>query len=175
MAITREKKEAIIDKVGGLLGSARLTVVARYSGLTVADMQTLRREASATSVSMTVAKNRLVKRALESHPAYRDVDMSLLTGQVMLALGEDEVAPAQVVANFGKTHPALEIVGGMTAEGIVLSADEVRALANLPSKDALRAQLVGTIAAPLSGLVGVLGGNVRGLVNVLSARASAIK
>jgi large subunit ribosomal protein L10 len=135
----------------------------------------LRREARENNVAVTVAKNRLVKLALASHDEYKDAETGVLTGQLALAIGDDEVAPAQALANFGKTHPALEIVGGLTREGKVLTADEVKALASLPSKDVLRGQVVGTIAAPLSGFVSVLNGNLRGLVNVLDARAKALQ
>jgi large subunit ribosomal protein L10 len=175
MAITREKKEQVVARVAGLAAAGRLIVLARYSGLSVADMQQLRREAREAGVSVLVAKNRLVRLALSGAEGYKDADLSALSGQLALAIGEDEVAPAQAAAAFARTHPALEIAGGITREGRTLSADEVKSLAALPGKDALRAQLVGTIAAPLSGFVGVLSGNLRSLVYVLNARAEAIK
>jgi large subunit ribosomal protein L10 len=87
---------------------------------------------------------------------------------------EDEVAPAQNLQAFAKTNPTLEFVGAITADGQFMSAEDVKALANLPSKEQLRAMLVGTIAAPLSGFVNVLSGNIRGVLNVLNARAEAL-
>ena len=174
MAITKEKKQAVVAKVASALEHANLVVLARYTGLSVANMQQLRREARESDVTLTVAKNRLVKIALAQAKITLS-DPGVLIGQLALALGPDEVAPAQVAATFAKSHPALEIIGGIARDGRVMSADEVKALASLPSKDVLRAQLVGTIAAPLSGFVQVLAGNVRGLVNVLNARASALE
>lgn len=175
MAITRQKKEAVVTKVSDLMSSAKLTVLANYSGLSVADMQALRRQGKEALVTLVVAKNRLVKLALGQNPTYKKTDTAVLTGQLALAIGEDEVAPAQLLANFAKNHPSLEIVAGIGGDGKLLDAAEVKTLAELPSKDVLRGQLVGVIAAPLSGFVNVLSGNLRGLVNVLNARAEAIK
>lgn len=175
MAISRDKKESIVAKLSNLLGESRLVILARYSGLSVADMQMLRREAKQSEVAVVVAKNRLVKLALAANPDYKETDSGLISGQLLLAIGSDDVMPAQVAAKFGKTHPKLEIVGGFTNDGTILSVDEITALANLPSREVLLAHLVGTVAAPLSGFVNVLGGNLRGLVNVLNARAEAIK
>lgn len=175
MAISRQKKEAVVAKVSDLMDSAKLTVLANYSGLSVSDMQALRRQGKESLVTLVVAKNRLVKLALSRNPAYKQTDTSVLTGQLALAVGDDEVAPAQLLASFAKTHPSLEIVAGISGDGRLLDADSVKALAALPSKEVLRGQLVGVIAAPLSGFVNVLSGNLRGLVNVLNARAETIK
>lgn len=172
MAITREKKELVVGRIADLVSASKLLVFARYTGLTVADMQTLRRAGSAESVTVTVAKNRLVSRVMAEQSLYAGIDMGFLTGQVVLAAGDDEVAPAQIMATFGKKHPALEIVGGLSDDGKFLDADAVKALASLPSKDVLRGQLVATIAAPLSGFVRVLSGNITGLINVLNAQAT---
>jgi large subunit ribosomal protein L10 len=147
-------------------------VFAHYTGLTVSDMQTLRRQGKESGVTVTVAKNRLVKLALRSTAPFGDADLGLLQGQVVLAAGDDEVAPAQVIADFGKKHPELQIVAGLTGEGALIGADNIKALASLPSKDVLRGQLVGTIAAPLSSFVSVMSGNIRGLINVLSAHSA---
>ena len=87
-----------------------------------------------------------------------------------LAMGfDDEVAPARLIFQFAKTHKALEIVGAITGEGQLLSAGQVKALASLPSKEQLLAQVVGTIAAPLSSFMSVLSGNIRNLFYVLNA------
>jgi large subunit ribosomal protein L10 len=106
---------------------------------------------------------------------FADTDTSLLSGQLMYVFNsEDEVAPAQVVANFAKNEPQIEFVGAISADGSLLSTQDVKALASLPSKEQLRAQLVGTIAGPLSGFVNVMSGNVRGVLNVLNARADQL-
>lgn len=172
MAITREKKEQVVTKVADLANTSKLMVFANYSGLSVADMQSLRKKGREQGVTVTVAKNRLVKRALSGVKGFADVDTGMLSGQVLLAAGDDEVAPAQVLAEFAKAKPALEVSGGITSDGEALGVDNIKALAQLPSKDVLRGQLVGTIAAPLSGFASVLGGNIRGLVQALNAQAA---
>lgn len=176
MAISRTKKTEIVAEVSDLLNQSKMTVLTRFAGLSVPEMQELRRNARQQDVAITVAKNRLVKIAVDQTEALKGVDTSLLEGQLGLVFGlEDEVAPAQVLADFAKSHPQIEFVGAYTAEGETLSADQVRELAKLPSKDVLRGQLVGTIAAPLSGFVNVLSGNIRGLANVLNARAQELE
>lgn len=175
MAITKQKKEEVVARVAELINDSKLTVFANYSGVSVKDMQELRRSARESDVKITVAKNRLVKIALANDDVLKSVDTGILEGQLAMAVSPgDEVAPAQVLANFAKTNPSLEIVGAYDGEGKQLSADEVKALSKLPSKDVLRGQLVGTIAAPLSGFVRVVNGNLSGLVNVLNARKEAI-
>lgn len=176
MAISRAKKEEIVAHISELLSESRMTVVMNYSGLTVKEMQELRKNAREQDVVVTVAKNRLVKLALSSNKALKDVSTDVLSGQVGLAFGiSDEVAPAQVLADFAKEHPSLELVGSFNADGAEFSAEQVAELAKLPSKDVLRGQVVGTIAAPLSGFVNVLQGNMRGLVNVLNAQKQALE
>ena len=99
-----------------------------------------------------------------------------MNGQLLYAFNnEDEVAPAQALNNFARENPELQFVAAINENGDVLDADQVKALADLPSKDQLRGMLVGTLAAPLSGLVGVLGGNMRGLVTVLNGRKDALE
>jgi len=176
MAITRQKKEEIVADVQQLLDDGRMTVVMNYRGLSVKQFQALRREAKDNNVRIVIAKNRLVKLAMQGVAHLKDVDPELLNDQVGLAIGmTDEVAPAQVLAEFAKTNPQLELLGAYNADGDVLDQSQVDVLSKLPSKQQLQGQLVGTIAAPLSGFVNVLSGNVRGLANVLNARARSLE
>lgn len=175
MALTKEKKNEVVAEVSDLLSASRLTVVAAYQGTTVKAMQELRRQASDNGTSVKVIKNRLVVKAIKDNDALKDIDTSALNGMLMYAFNsEDEVAPAQALATFAKKQPTIKFIGGITADGNFIDADEVKTLASLPSKDQLRAQLVGTIGAPLSGFVNVLSGNVRGVLNVLNARAEQL-
>lgn len=175
MALSKDKKAEVVSQIAELLSNSKLTVLAKYSGTSVKSMQQLRNQAQQNGTVVHVVKNRLVKKALESNDKFKAVDLSLLSGQLLYAFSnEDEVAPAQNLAAFAKLEPQIEFVGGLSADGQVLSADDIKELANLPSKDQLRAQLVGTIGAPLSGFVNVLSGNVRGVLNVLTARAEQL-
>jgi large subunit ribosomal protein L10 len=175
MALTKQGKKEVIDEVAELLGSSKLTVVAKYQGTTVKALQGLRREAKDNGTKVKVVKNRLVIQALQANEGLKSADTSELTGMLLYAFNaEDEVAPAQVLASFAKKYPTLQFVGGITSDGQFIGSDDVKALASLPSKDQLRGILVGTIAAPLSGFVNVLSGNVRGVLNVLNARAEAL-
>jgi large subunit ribosomal protein L10 len=175
MALSKDKKAEVIKEVSELLNSSKLTVVAKYSGTSVKSMQQLRQTAKDGQTTISVVKNRLVKKAMQDNQKFANTDTGLLSGQLMYAFNsEDEVAPAQVIANFAKSEPQIEFVGGISADGSLLSAEDVKALASLPGKDQLRAQLVGTIAAPLSGFVNVMSGNVRGILNVLKARADQL-
>ncbi|MBI5358001.1 50S ribosomal protein L10 [Candidatus Saccharibacteria bacterium] len=175
MALSKQQKEDIISEVSSLLEASKLTVVANYKGTGVKQLQDLRKQAKETGTKVKIVKNRLVVKALSESEKFKTVDTSQLNEQLLYAFNsEDEVAPAQALAKFAKANPSLVFVGGITAEGEFIGADDVKALSSLPSKDQLRAQLIGTINAPLTGFVGVLAGNVRGVMNVLNARAEQI-
>lgn len=175
MALTKDKKNEIVAEVAQLLASSKMTVVATYPGTTVKAMQDLRLQARENGTQVRVIKNRLVKKAFEQADSHKTADTAVLTGQLLYAFNaEDEAAPAQVLASFAKTNPSLVFVGAFGADGAFMGADDVKALASLPGKQQLRAQLVGTIAAPLSGFVNVMAGNVRGVLNVLTARAESL-
>lgn len=176
MALTRQKKEKLVDKTAKMLAESKMTVVARYQGTSVATLQDLRRQARDSQTTVRIIKNRLVKRALSEVEPLKPTDTAFLTGQLMYAFNaHDEVAPAQVIARFAKEEPQLQFVAGIMADGTVLSADDVGQLAALPTKEQLRGQLIGLIASPLSGFVGVLGGNARSILNVLSAREKQLQ
>lgn len=175
MALSKDKKKEVIQEVSQLLSESKLTVVASYQGTAVKAMQQLRRTARDNGTTVRVIKNRLVIKALSENDKLKDADTAALKGQLLYAFNNtDEVAPAQSLAGFAKTNPTLAFVGAINADGAFLGADDVKSLANLPSKNQLRGQLVGTIGAPLSGFANVLSGNVRGVLNVLSARAESL-
>jgi large subunit ribosomal protein L10 len=174
MAISRDKKQSLVSELGELLGNAKMTAFAAYEGLTVADIQKLRRAAREQNVTIKVVKNRLVRVALEQSEALKTVDTSTLKGQLLYAVSsEDEVAPAQTLANFAKTHEALKLQGGISAEGNLLSETEVKALATLPSKNELIAQVLATLSSPLDGVMNGLSGNLHALLDGVEAKATA--
>lgn len=171
MALSRQQKEAAVAELAELLKESKITVFANYQGLGVRAIQELRKQARENGTTVTVAKNRLVRVALKQNESLKDVDSTALNGQLLYAFNsEDEVAPAQLLHTFSKEHPEIKLAGAIDAEGSTLDEAQVNALAQLPSKDQLRAQLVGTLAGPARGFVTVLSGNARGLLNVLNAR-----
>lgn len=175
MALTRAKKNTLVAKLTELFADAKATASATYTGLSVADLQKLRAEARSNNVMIKVVKNRLVRVAMSELDKFKNTDTSLLTGQLIYAFSnEDEVAPAQVLAKFAKTNPQLKLIAGFDEAGIAQDTASINAIAQLPTKDQLRGQLVGVIASPLSGFLSVANGNQRGLVQVLSQHAKAI-
>lgn len=174
MAITRDKKQSLVAELTDALKSAKMFVFAQYEGLSVAELQTLRRAAREQHVQIKVVKNRLVKVALKENEHLKEADASLLKGQLLYAISaEDEVAPAQTLATFAKKHAALQLVGAISSEGKLLATDEVNALATLPSKNELIAQVLATLSAPLNDTMGGLSGNLHGLLDGIEAKASA--
>ena len=174
MAITRQRKEENVQQLQEQLAELKLMVLTDYRGLSVPEISELRANLRAESISYNVTKNTLLRIAAKNTPAMAAIDPATFTGPMALAISTtDDVAPARVVFQYAKQHDALEIVGGVTGDGTVLSAADVKALATLPTRQQLLGQVVGTIAAPLSGFVGVMGANVRGIVTVLDAIAKA--
>lgn len=173
MALSKDKKHEVVSEVAEALGSSKMTVVAKYQGTTVKALQQLRRDARGNGTKVQVVKNRLVRKALENTDSLKDVDTSALNGQLLYAFNmEDEVAPAQVLATFAKTNPSIEFVGAITALGQFISAEEVKALATLPSKDNLIAQVIATLQSPLNDTVSGLSGNLHALLDGIEAKAA---
>lgn len=174
MAISRSAKEQAVEKLSNDLGRIKLAVMTDYRGLTVREVEELRDVLRKEGVSYRVTKNTLLRLAASNNPALSEIDPKTFNGPMALAMGfDDEVAPARVIFQYAKTHDALEVVGAITADGQVLTAAQVKALATLPTREQLIAQVVGTIAAPLTGFVGVMSGNVRSIINVLNALSEA--
>ncbi len=174
MAISRDKKNALVAEIRELLADSKMTVFAQYQGLSVADVQTLRRAARESGVTIKVVKNRLVRVALEENATYKGIDTSSLTGQLLYAVSaDDEVAPAQVLDTFAKTHPALQFVGAFSGEGALLSADDVKALAGLPSKNQLIGEVVAQLLSPVHDITNALSGNLHALLDGVEAKAEA--
>ena len=174
MAITRDKKHALVAKMVASLTDSELTVFAHYKDLTVADLQELRAMAREAGVSIVVIKNRLVRVALGQVETYKDTDTSALEGQLLYAIStDDEVAPAQILDKFAKTHPALQFAGGFSNEGLALTADDVKALAGLPSKNQLIAEVVAQLLSPVHDTTNALSGNLHALLDGVEAKATS--
>ncbi len=139
-----EKKEAVAA-LNEIFKKSSVVVVAHYSGLTVAQLQNLRKQMRAAGASVQVAKNRLAKIALDGTDAASIVP--LLKGPTLIAYSDDPVAAPKVASAFAKEFDKFVILGGAMGK-TALNPEGVKALATLPSLDELRAKLVGLIQAP---------------------------
>lgn len=174
MALTKPQKDEVVAEVANLLSTSKMTVVAKYQGTTVKSMQALRRQARDNGTQIKVVKNRLVIKAIEQNKVLKDADTSDLQGMLIYAFNtEDEVAPAQILSTFAKTNPTIEFVGAYTAEGLFIGAEDVKALAGLPSKNELIAQVVATLLSPLHDVTNALSGNLHALLDGVEAKATA--
>ena len=154
MAISKDKKNTLVADLTALLSDSKMVVYAKYQGLTVAELQELRKLAREANVKIKVVKNRLVKVAMKEIAAYKDTDASGLTGQLLYALGTDEdFDAAKVLTKFAKAHDKMELIGGFNAEGTALSTEEVKTLGSLPTKNELIAQVVDTLLGGINGIV----------------------
>lgn len=173
MAISKAKKDTLVADLTALLSDAKLTAYARYQGLTVAELQDLRKSAREAGVKIKVVKNRLVRVAMQEIAVYKDTDTTGLTGQLVYAISsDDEVAPAKVLAEFAKTHPALELIGGFNDSGKTMATDEINTLAKMPSKNELIAQVVAQLLSPATDTISALAGGLSGIVSGLEAKAN---
>lgn len=173
MAISKAKKDTLVADLTELLNDAKLTAYARYQGLSVAELQELRKIAREANVKIKVVKNRLVRVAMNEIAVYQDTDTTGLVGQLIYAVSnDDEVAPAKVLAEFAKTHPALELVGGFTGEGVAMNQAEIITLSKMPSRNELIAQVVAQLLSPVEESISGLAGGISGIISGLEAKAA---
>jgi len=173
MALTKSKKDEVVAEVAELLASSKMTVVAKYEGTPVKALQSLRRTGKETGTTLKVIKNRLVIKAIETTDTVKAADTSALNGMLLYAFNsDDEVAPAQVIDSFAKEQPTLQFVGAITADGKFMSAEEVTALAKLPSKTQLIAGIINTLNSPVNNMMSGLTGDLHGLLRAVEAKAS---
>jgi large subunit ribosomal protein L10 len=164
----RAQKQELIATLNAVFRAAGVVVVAHYSGLSVAQMQTLRRQAKQAGATVKVAKNRLAKIALEgTHVAGI---APLLKGPTLIAYSSDPVAAPKVAVEFAKGNERFVILGGAMGQAS-LDVEGVKALASLPSLDELRGKLVGLLHAPATRLVRLLNAPATKLARVVQARA----
>lgn len=174
MAITRDKKQDLVAKLSDALAGAKAVAFAHYNGLSVADMQDLRAKAREAGVQIVVVKNRLVRVAMAESKVFNSTDTANLTGQLLYAFStEDEVAPSQVLHNFAKSNPALALAGGFSGEGLALSSEDAKALAGLPSKSQLIAEVVAQLLSPVHDTTNALLGNLHALLDGVADKAAA--
>jgi len=143
--VDREGKKKSVAALNDVFTQTSVVVVAHYSGLTVAQMQNLRKQMGAAGAKVQVAKNRLVKIAIEGTDTSSIA--GLMKGPTLIAYSNDPVAAPKVAVAFAKDHDKLVILGGAMGK-TALDVNAVKSLATLPSLDELRAKLVGLIQAP---------------------------
>ena len=166
----RSQKEGLVVEMREKLCQASLVVVAQQTGLTVAEATNLRRQVKAASAEFKVLKNTLAQIAVKD-TALAPLT-SFLKGPTTLAYSKDPVAAAKVIVTFANKNDKLKVVGGIL-DGQVLNAAAVKALAELPSLDELRAKILAVINAPATKLALTIKEPGAQLVRVISAKASA--
>lgn len=164
--LTKDQKKQLVKDITEEVKAAKSAVFVDYRGLKVNDLTQLKKNLREKGCGFRVAKKTLIERALKE--AGIVLDVKSMEGQIAITVSPDEVTGAKTINDFGKKNENIKILKGIL-ESNVLEAEEVKALANLPSREEMLARLVGTLNAPISGFVNVLAGNIRGLVQVLKA------
>jgi large subunit ribosomal protein L10 len=163
----------VVEELGQIFESSGVVVVAHYEGMTVAQMQGLRAQMRDAGGSVRVAKNRLAKIALEGQPCASLAD--LLTGMTVLAYSEDPVAAAKVADAYAKTNDKFVVLGGAMGSS-ALDPAGVKAVAAMPSREELIAQIASCLGAPASaiaGAIGAPGSNIAGILSSIEEREAA--
>lgn len=171
MSLNLSQKKQVVEDVSAVVSNSVAAIVAEYRGLTVEQMKVLRREAHDNNVFVRVVKNTLLRRAV------KDTDFACLdehlVGPLAFAASEDPVAVAKILAKYAKQYDALNIKVGSMA-GSLLNEADIKALAQLPSREELLAKLMGTMQAPIAKFVQTLNEIptkfVRGLAAVRDAK-----
>ncbi len=153
MALNREEKAAVVAEVVEQVSTAQAIIVAEYRGLEVGAITALRKQARESGVYLRVLKNTLARRAIAGTPFEGLTDK--LVGPLIYGMSSDPVQCAKVLADFAKSNDKLALKGGAMPNS-VLETDAVKALASMPSREALLATLMGTMQAPVATFVRTL-------------------
>ena len=153
MSLNLDDKKAVVADISAMVAKAQTVVVAEYRGIKVGDLTKLRADARSQQVHLQVLKNTLARRAVEG-TQFASLAAEL-TGPLIYAISEDAVAAAKICSNFAKTNDKLVIKAGNYA-GKPLDKAGVTALANIPSREVLLAQVVGMMQAPVAGMARAL-------------------
>ncbi|MBE2223316.1 MAG: 50S ribosomal protein L10 [Anaerolineae bacterium] len=171
MAISKARKDELVAQYSKLIEDSRGIFLAEYKGVNVKSMEALREDIDEAEGAFHITKNTLLKIALEQ--ANQPVPEDLLKGQIATGFALREVPTlAKAMVKFAESENNLVIKGGIFS-GRVLSADEVEALAKMPSLDQLRGQLIGLLNAPAQNIVSVVSNGVRQVINVIDAYAKS--
>lgn len=164
--ITKAKKAEIIDGLANRFMRQRIAIFSDFHGVSAAQSMILRRLLKKENAEYKVAKKTLVSRALDQAGA--GLSVKDMKGELGVAFGYgDQAAPARILSKFSREIDTFKILGGLL-DGKILSDKQVIALARLPGREVLLAQVVGALSAPLRGLAAALKGNIRNLAFVLN-------
>ena len=171
--MNRKLKEQIISELNGKFRKAKVAILTDYCGLNVEEINRLRRELRSEAIEYRVVKNSIVKLAAKS------TELELLddyfSGPTAIAISyDDPLSPAKVLIKFSKDYPKLEIKSGVL-DGKVITADDIKLLAEIPGREALLAQMLSLFASSQTSLVQVLNGILSKFICVLEAIKEKIK
>jgi len=153
LGLSLEQKQAAVSEVQTRLAGAQTLIVAEYRGLNVERVTQLRSKAREAGVYLRVLKNTLARRAVQGTPFEKLTDQ--LVGPLMYGISQDPVAGAKVLSEFAKENELFVIKAGAMPNAM-MSVQDIKALAQLPSRDELLATLLGTLQAPMAKLVRTL-------------------
>jgi large subunit ribosomal protein L10 len=153
LSLNRNEKAAVVAEVSAQVAKAQTLALAEYRGLTVEHLNALRKTARERGVYLHVLKNTLARRAVAGTPF--EVAAESMSGPLIYGFSEDAVAAAKVIADFAKSNDKLVVKAGAYA-GKALDANGVKALAAVPSKEVLLAQIAGLLKSPVQRMAGVL-------------------
>lgn len=169
--LTRQQKEQQVADLQDKLRKIKSIIFTNYHGVKVEEISQIRNELRKEGIEYHIIKNRLFKIALTKADIKVDSpdnQSSLFKQPLALAFSyNDEVIPAKILFKATEEIESLKIIGGIYEKHFI-SQDEIKKLAQLPRRNELLAKMIGSINAPLAGVVNVLAGNMRGLVSVLS-------
>lgn len=160
-----EEKQKTVKQIEQKLQDAALVVFTDFRGLSVEEMTNLRNRLRAPGVEVKVLKNTMTEFALKNQ-GYEELIEHIVGPNAVVFSNEDPVAPAKAIFDFIKQFKKLEVKIGLL-EGQMVTADKIKALADLPPREVLIAQVLGTMQAPISSLVYVLNANITGLARAL--------
>jgi large subunit ribosomal protein L10 len=170
LSLNRNEKAAVVTDVSAQAARSQTLALAEYRGLTVEHLNKLRRDARDKGVYLHVLKNSLARRAVSGTPF--EVAQGAMVGPLIYGFSEDAVAAAKVVADFAKGNDKLVVKGGAYA-GKMLDADGVKALAAIPSREVLIAQIAGLLKSPIQRLAMVMAAVAEKLGGGATAEAEA--
>jgi large subunit ribosomal protein L10 len=153
LSLNRNEKAAVITDVSARAAQSQTMALAEYRGLTVAHLDSLRRQARDKGVYLHVLKNTLARRAVAGTPF--EVAQGAMVGPLIYGFSEDAVAAAKVISDFAKTNDKLIVKGGAYG-GKALDAEGLKALASIASREVLIAQVAGLLKSPVQRLAGVI-------------------